>query len=95
MEGEYTGSTARVKLASEGLDLSMATLPEDGATLKLDITLGEYKVRVPNEWKLDIQADMTMAEIEVNRPTEPAEGRAGPTLTIGGRVFMGGVEITG
>ncbi len=91
--GEYTGSTARVKLGSERMDLSLATLPAEGATLSLDVTLGEYKIRVPDDWKLDIQADITMAEISDNR--RPIEGdRTGPTLTVGGRVFMGGVEIS-
>ncbi len=93
MDGEYTGSRARVKMASDGIDLSSATLPEGGATLELDILLGEYKVRVPNDWKLDIKAQVTMGQIEVNRP--PVEGeRSGPTLTIDGRVLMGGVGIT-
>ncbi len=96
VEGEYTGSKARVKLASEGIDLSMAKLPEDGATLTLDIILGEYKIRIPNDWKLDIKTELTMAQVEVNRPDGPdgKESRSGPTLTIDGRVFMGGVEIS-
>jgi hypothetical protein len=93
-EGEYTGSTARVKLASDGLDLSDATLPEDGATLQLDVTLGEYKIRIPREWKVDLQTEVTMGEISDNR-TPVEEPREGPTLTIGGKIFMGGVEISG
>ena len=93
VEGEYTGSRARVKLASDGIDLTAATLPEGGATLDLDILLGEYKIRVPNDWKLDIRAEVTMGQIDVNRPTVEEE-RSGPTLTIDGRVLMGGVEIS-
>ena len=93
VEGEYTGSTGRVRLSSGGIDLSSATLPEDGATLRLDIKLGEYRIRVPNDWKLDIQADVTMGEIGDDREAVE-EGRSGPTLTIGGHVLMGGVHIT-
>jgi hypothetical protein len=93
VDGEYTGSRARVKMGSDGIDLSSATLPEDGATLELDILLGEYKIRVPNEWKLDIKAEVTMGQIEVNRLSVEEE-RSGPTLTIDGRVLMGGVGIT-
>ncbi|MCI0775688.1 MAG: hypothetical protein J4O01_02620 [Chloroflexi bacterium] len=94
VDGEYTGSRARVKLASDGIDLTAATLPEAGATLELDVLLGEYKIRVPNDWKLDIRAEVTMGQIDVNRPTVEEE-RSGPTLTIDGRVLMGGVEISG
>ncbi len=93
VDGEYTGSKARVKLASDGIDLSVATLPEDGATLILDIMLGEYKIRVPNDWKLEIRAEVTLGQIEVNRP-DVEEEPSGPTLTVDGRVLMGGVEIT-
>lgn len=94
IEGEYTGSRPRVKLASDGIDLTGATLPEDGATLNLDIMLGEYKIRIPNDWKLDIKAEVTLGQIEVNRPDVDGE-RTGPTLTIDGKLFMGGVEVTG
>ena len=80
-------------MGSDGIDLSSATLPEDGATLELDILLGEYKIRVPNDWKLDIKAEVTMGQIEVNRLSVEEE-RSGPTLTIDGRVLMGGVGIT-
>ena len=78
----------------DGIDLSSSTLPPEGATLELDVLLGEYKIRVPNDWKLDIQADVTMGQIEVNRRSV-GEERAGHTLTVAGRVLMGGVEITG
>jgi predicted membrane protein len=93
-EGEYTGGTARAKLASEGLDFSDATLPEGGAILRLDVTLGEYKIRVPQDWKIDLQAEVTMGEISDNRDSVD-EPRTGPTLTIEGKIFMGGVEISG
>lgn len=93
-EGEYTGSTARVKLGSDGIDLTKATLPAEGATIELDVTLGEYKIRVPREWKIDIQAEVTMGQIEDNRaPAE--EDRTGPTLVVGGKVLMGGIDISG
>ncbi len=93
IEGEYTGSTASVRLAGGILDLTRATLPPEGATLDLDVTLGGYKIRIPADWQLDIRADVTFGELEDKRPT-PSETRTGPTLTIEGRVFMGGVEIT-
>ena len=92
VDGEYTGSSARVKMGSDGIDLRSASLPEDGASLVLDVTLGEYKIRVPKEWKIDLAAEVTMGEIQDKR--SPSEGtRPGPTLTVAGKVFMGGVEI--
>ena len=94
VDGEYTGSLARVKLAGGSIDLSKATLPEDGATLELDVMLGGYKIRMPNDWKLVIIADVTMGDISDNRPSASEGERTGPTLTIDGRVFMGGVEIS-
>lgn len=94
VDGEYTGSLARVKLAGGSLDLSKATLPEDGATLELDVMLGGYKIRLPNDWKLEVAADITMGDISDNRSDASEGGRTGSTLTIDGRVFMGGVEIS-
>ncbi len=93
-EGEYTGSTEKIRLGSGGIDFLKATLPEEGATIRLDIALGEYKIRVPKEWKVDIKTEITMAEIQDDR--EPAEDeRTGPTLTVGGKVLMGSVHISG
>ena len=94
VDGEYTGSTARVKLAGGSLDLTNATLPEEGATLELDIVLGGYKVRIPEGWSVDLNADVNMGEITDNRAEHGQDGGAGPKLTIGGRVFMGGVELS-
>ncbi len=93
VDGEYTGSLARVRLAGGSIDLTNATINENGAILELDVTLGGYKIRVPNDWKLDLQADVNMGEISDNRP-DPESPREGSTLTIGGRIFMGGVEIS-
>jgi predicted membrane protein len=94
VDGEYTGSTARVKLAGGSIDLTNATLPEDGAELELDIVLGGYKVKVPADWSIDMKVDINMGEISDNRREHGNDGEAGPTLTLGGRVFMGGVEIS-
>jgi predicted membrane protein len=94
VDGEYTGSVAHIKLAGGSLDLTEAVLPEAGAVLELDIVLGGYKIRVPNNWKIDIDADVTMGEISDNRSDSSEEGRTVSTLTVGGRVLMGGVEIS-
>ncbi|MDP6666947.1 MAG: hypothetical protein QF357_06065, partial [Dehalococcoidia bacterium] len=56
VEGEYTGSTASVTLGGGVLDLRNATLPDEGATLVADVKLGEYTVRVPADWQLDVKA---------------------------------------
>jgi hypothetical protein len=94
VDGEYTGSLARVKLAGGSIDLTNATLPEEGALLELDIVLGGYKVRVPSGWSVAIDADINMGEISDNREDHGGDTESGPTLSIGGRVFMGGVEIS-
>jgi predicted membrane protein len=93
VDGEYTGSVAQIKLGGGSIDLRNATLPEEGATLELDVKLGGYKIRVPHDWKLDIRADVMMGEISDNRP-DPDEERTGSTLTIDGQVFLGGIEIS-
>lgn len=94
VDGEYTGSTASVKLAGGSIDLTNATLPEEGALLELDVVLGGYKVRVPKDWSVEINADINMGEISDNRADHGGNTESGPTLRIGGRVFMGGVEIS-
>jgi len=94
VDGEYTGSTARVKLAGGSIDLTNATLPEEGAVLELDVVLGEYKIRVPGDWTVDINVDANMAEISDKRASHGGDAETGPTLVIGGRVFMGGVAIS-
>ena len=82
-----------MKRCGDGIDRAAGTAADDGATLELGIVVGEYKIRLPNEWKLDIKAEVTMGQIEVNR-LSVEEDRSGPTLTIDGRVLMGGVGIT-
>jgi predicted membrane protein len=94
VDSEYTGSFARVKLAGGSIDLTNATLTEEGAVLELDIVLGGYKVRVPNGWSVEINTDINMGEISDNRAEHGGDTEAAPKLTIGGRVFMGGVEIS-
>ncbi|MBT4126681.1 MAG: hypothetical protein HOJ22_05585 [Chloroflexi bacterium] len=94
VDGEYTGSLARVKLAGGSIDLTNATLPEEGALLELDIVLGGYKIRVPKDWSVEINADINMGEISDNREDHGGDAEPGSTLSIGGRVFMGGVEIS-
>jgi hypothetical protein len=46
---------------------------------------------MPSDWKLVVTADVTVGDISDNRPNAPEGGRTGSTLTINGRVFMGGV----
>lgn len=94
VDGEYTGSIARVKLAGGSLDLTNATLPDEGALLELDVVLGGYKVKVPETWSINIDADINMGEISDNRKQHGEDSAPGPQLAIGGRVFMGGVELT-
>ena len=56
--------------------------------------MGGYKVRVPNGWSVEINTDINMGEISDNRAEHGGDTEAAPKLTIGGRVFMGGVEIS-
>jgi hypothetical protein len=49
---------------------------------------------MPNDWKMVVTADVTRSDISVNRPDASEDERTGSTLTIDGRVFMGGVEIS-
>lgn len=93
IDGEYTGSSVNVMLAGGLLDLTAATLPEEGATLDVDVKLGGYKLRIPNDWIIDLKAEVALGEVNDSRPS--VEGtRPGPTLTITGKVFMGGIEIS-
>jgi predicted membrane protein len=58
-----------VRLARGSIDLTTETITEDGTILELYVMLGGYKIRVPNDWKFDLQADVNMGEYLTTDPT--------------------------
>ncbi len=76
------------------LDLRDATLDSEGAELKLEATLGDVQVVVPDDWAVDVDAK-TLAggfEIKVTPPEDLPEDA--PKLHIDAVTLMGGVLVT-
>ncbi len=89
---DFTGGTVNVTLGNVKLDLRDASIVNRPATLDVSVTLGGLNLRVPSDWNVAIEADVTMAESEDKR------SRLGPTsdpshLIITGNVTMGSLAI--
>ncbi|MCY4475922.1 MAG: DUF5668 domain-containing protein [Chloroflexi bacterium] len=89
---DFTGGTVNVTLGNANLDLRDASIVNRPATLDVSLTMAGLNIRVPSEWGVAIETDVTMGESEDKR------SRMGPTsdpshLIITGNVTMGSFAI--
>jgi predicted membrane protein len=79
-----------------GFDIDLTQADLEGGTAVLDINafMGGGKIRVPNNWTVDMQGTPVMGGLVDEREQIPtADGSAARRLIIRGIVFMGGVVI--
>ena len=86
----------RVVAACGGIDLDLraAKLDPAGAELLVEAYLGGVQVRVPNDWRIDIETQSTGGGVEANvaaTDTLPADA---PTLRVEAIARLGGVLVT-
>jgi predicted membrane protein len=75
------------------LDLREADLASEGGTLGAVVVFGSVRLRVPEDWDVQVGGVQLFGSIEDKRPRGHAQ-RAGPTLRLQANVFLGSVEIT-
>ena len=86
----------RVVAACGGVDLDLraAKLDPAGAELRVEAYLGGVQVRVPNEWRLAVEAHSTTGGVETNVAQPDDLPDDAPNLRVEAIARLGGVIIT-
>ncbi len=88
---EFAGGEARTVFGSVEIDLTHAEMKEDTATIYTHVVFGSVEMRVPDTWKVDVQAGAIFGSCE-NKTRVPLS-TASKTLIIRGDILFGSVEI--
>jgi hypothetical protein len=88
----FHGGKATAIMGAIELDFTQASLAEGKAVLDLSVIMGGIEVRVPRNWRLELDARPFLGGIEDKHTFEPGAG-AGPTLYIKASAILGGIEI--
>ena len=89
---DFVGGTANVTMGNANLDLRDATVLNRPALLDVSVTMGGLNLRVPSDWLVTMDNEVTMAEAEDKRSRSGSVSDK-PHLTITGRVTMGSLVI--
>ena len=90
--GDFTGGTVNVTMGNAKLDLRDASIVNRPATLDVSLTMAGLNIRVPSEWGVAIETDVTMGESEDKR-SRTGLTSGSPHLIITGNVTMGNLAI--
>lgn len=88
----FRGGELSAVMGGVELDLTQAQAAGGRAILDVFAIWGGIDVRVPDDWRVEVEATPVMAGIESNARLAPGADAAG-TLVVRGFVMMGGVEI--
>lgn len=66
-------------------------LNSEGAEIFLDCSFASIKLNIPRQWRVIDNLHVSLAEVNNNKRTAPAEDA--PRITLSGNVQFGGVEI--
>ena len=89
---DFVGGAVNVTLGNANLDLRDATIVNPPATLDVSLTMAALNLRIPTEWVVAIESDVTMGESEDKR-TRTGSTSDTPHLVITGNVTMGNLVI--
>ncbi len=89
---DFTGGTVSVTMGNANLDLRDATIMNRPATLDVSLTMGGLNLRVPSDWVVAMEMDVTMGETEDKR-TRIGLTSDTPHLIITGSITMGNLAI--
>ena len=92
VSGDFQSGSINVTMGSGMLDLRHARIVSKPATLEASVVMGEAKVRVPDDWNVQIVNSSQMGETKDTRGSRGSEGK--PDLVISGSVTMGSLQIT-
>ena len=91
--GDFRSGNINIVMGSGSLDLRRANIVDGPATLQVSVVMGEVKIRVPAEWKVQISNSSHMGEAKDARPDRASHDGA-PDLIVNGSVTMGSLQIT-
>ncbi|MCH8109061.1 MAG: hypothetical protein IIB15_02935 [Chloroflexi bacterium] len=91
---DFKGGYLRAVLGGTELDLRDAFIEEKPATIEATIIMGGAEIKVPPEWKVKLDASLTMAGVEDKRGQDDLSEDETPDLVITGKIVMGGLEIS-
>ena len=89
---DFTGGTVNVTLGNANLDLRDAVIVNQPANLDISLTMGALNLRVPSDWIVAMETDVTMGESEDKRSRTGSTSDT-PHLMITGSVTMGNLAI--
>lgn len=91
---DFRGGNSLCILGSVELDLRHAKVSDPSQTVYLEISviLGATKIRVPEQWRVQIHGASILGNYE-DKTIPPNSVVEGPTLVITGYAFMSAVEI--
>jgi predicted membrane protein len=91
---DFKGGNSMVILGSIELDLRRIRMAEPGQTIYLEVSsmLGSAKIRVPENWRVQIHGASILGTYE-DKTVPPNVGADAPTLVITGYSFMSTIEI--
>lgn len=87
----FRSGQASAIFGSADVDLRGSTLEGNEATLEATAVFGSLRIRVPNDWSVNVQAANSFGNIETKR-VSPANPTG--TLTILGSATFGSIEVT-
>ena len=92
---DFVGGTVNITLGSVNIDLRDATIVNRPATVDVALTMAGLNLRVPSDWIIAVEANVTMGETEDKRPRPDSTGAVAdiPHLVIAGNITMGNVVI--
>ena len=90
---EFQGGEVTAVMGSIELDMRNAQISQSPARLEVAAVMGEVKLRVPSNWKVNIDTSNVMGATQDNRPPNNAVGRQ-DELVVTGSAVMGNIEIT-
>ena len=91
---DYRGGASLSILGSIELDLRHARIQEPGQVVELEVSaiLGSAKVRVPENWRIEIRGASILGTYE-DKTIPPSSAATAPILVVSGYSFMSTVEI--
>ena len=88
----FRGGELSAVMGGVDLDLEGARPADGRAVIDVFAIWGGIEIRVPDDWRVEVEATPVMAGIESNARLAPGVEPVG-TLVVRGFVMMGGVEI--
>lgn len=89
--GPFHGGTATTVFGDLDLDLSAATLPDEGATLQVTTVFGDVDVTIPAGWAVQVDGPELFGSVRVPPPPDPSS--TAPVLRLRATTVFGDLEV--